>query len=59
MVSFSVTVSMEEVASSRTNIRGSERIALAKERSCTALLEVKTVEGLRQSVAWLRETGRW
>ena len=34
-------------------------LTLAKERDCTALLEVKTVEGLRQSVAWLRETGRW
>ena len=34
-------------------------LALAKERDCTVLLEVKTLEGLRQSVAWLRENGRW
>ena len=34
-------------------------LELAKERGCTVLLEVKTLEGLRQSVAWLRETGRW
>ena len=34
-------------------------LELAKERDCTVLLEVKTLEGLRQSVAWLRETGRW
>ena len=34
-------------------------LALAKERDCTVLLEVKTLEGLRQSVAWLRETNRW
>ncbi len=34
-------------------------LALAKERDCTVLLEVKTLEGLRQSVAWLRETDRW
>jgi len=30
-------------------------LQLAKERECTVLLEVKTLEGLRQSVAWLRE----
>ena len=34
-------------------------LQLARERDCTALLEVKTLEGLRQSVAWLRETDRW
>jgi sugar phosphate isomerase/epimerase len=30
---------------------------LAKERDCRAVLEVKTVEGLRQSVDWLKERG--
>ena len=34
-------------------------LELAMQCDCTVLLEVKTLEGLRQSVAWLRETGRW
>ena len=32
-------------------------VALARETGCTVLLEVKTVEGLRQSVKWVREKG--
>ena len=30
---------------------------LAKNHDCRAVLEVKTVEGLRQSVDWLKERG--
>jgi sugar phosphate isomerase/epimerase len=30
---------------------------LAKEHDCRAVLEVKTVDGLRQSVNWLKEKG--
>ena len=32
-------------------------LALAQETGCTVLLEVKTVEGLRESVRWIRERG--
>lgn len=32
-------------------------LTLAQEQACTAVLEVKTAEGLRQSVSQLRETG--
>ena len=32
-------------------------LALAEEHNCRAVLEVKTVRGLRQSVNWLREKG--
>ena len=31
---------------------------LAKSHGCRVVLEVKTVEGLRQSVYWLEERGR-
>ena len=33
-------------------------IALADSCDCTVVLETKTEEGLRQSVAWLRENGK-
>lgn len=33
------------------------RIGLAKARGCRCVVETKTVEALRQSVAWLRENG--
>ena len=32
-------------------------LALAEETGCTVLLEVKTVEGLRSSVRWIRQRG--
>ena len=32
-------------------------LELAKEHNCRVVLEVKTVDGLRQSVAWLKERG--
>jgi sugar phosphate isomerase/epimerase len=32
-------------------------LAMAEEHKCRAVLEVKTVEGLRRSVTWLRERG--
>ncbi len=32
-------------------------LALAEETGCTVLLEVKTVEGLRESARWIRERG--
>ena len=36
----------------------SKYIDLAKANNCRIVLEVKTVDGLRQSVAWLREKGK-
>lgn len=32
-------------------------LVLAKDHGCRAVLEVKTVDGLRQSVDWLKERG--
>jgi sugar phosphate isomerase/epimerase len=34
-----------------------EYIAIAKTRPCRCVLEVKTVDGLRRSVAWMKERG--
>lgn len=33
-------------------------LALAKEQKCRVVLETKTIEGLRQSVDWVRQKGR-
>ena len=36
----------------------SERLSLAEERNARCVLETKTIEALRKSVAWLKERGR-
>lgn len=44
-------------ASGKSNhlVLGEGDVDLAKERDCRIVLEVKTIEGLRRSMGWLKE----
>ena len=36
-----------------------QRIGIARECGCRCVVETKTIEALRKSVAWLRDSGEW